>query len=152
MQTTSALAFVLLAPFFHIPASADSPSVTGRPVGLPMAHWSDDFSFGIQFSAPVSEIRADAIHPADAVVAYPDNSSGTRWRFRATPAWSADMRIRIGVNPDPATGPECTGGNVCSQSGSPLEAAVVINVPARPPDRTWVSCDAGSVWAGAPDS
>lgn len=126
-------------------------AMKGQPIGVPLAHWSEDFSFGIRFSAPVAAIAREALHPPEAILdATPDNAEGTRWRFRIRPAWSADARIRVGVNHRPGFAPTCTSDNVCGEAGEPLAAAVIVNVPARPPSRTWISCERGSVYAGPP--
>ena len=121
-------------------------AMNGQPIGVPLAHWSEDFSFGIQFSAPVATIGEEALHPAYAILdAQPDNSEGTRWRFRVRPAWSADARIRVGVDHSPGFAPACTPSNVCGAAGEPLGAAVIVNVPSRPPSR-WPArtrCTAG---------
>ena len=72
-------------------------TMKGQPVGVPLAHWSEGFSFAIQFSAPVAAIAGQPPHPPEAIVkAVPDNSEGTRWRLRVRPSWSADARIRVG--------------------------------------------------------
>ena len=43
-------------------------AMKGQPIGVPLAHWSEDFSFGIRFSAPVAAIAREALHPPEAIL------------------------------------------------------------------------------------
>jgi len=112
--------------FMHALAD-DSAPLTGKPVGVPPAHWSDDFSFGIEFSAGVASVPADAFIPALVIRVEPDNGSGTRWRVRVRAPWSADVTL------DLLAADHCVSGQtVCGTKGQPLSRGIRIRVPARP--------------------
>ena len=121
--------------------AAAEGTMRGKAVGVPPAHWSDPFSFGVVFSVPVRAIPDEAIDATARVVAVTvDNGKGTRWRFRIEPGWSADACIRIGAARPSGEAAVCGTGTVCGTGGQPLDAPVVVRVPARPTTATATVC------------
>lgn len=56
--------------------------------GVPPAHWSEEFSFGIEFTKPVRAIDEAAYQGGVVVGVHMDRSDGRRWRVRM--AWLVD--------------------------------------------------------------
>lgn len=109
-------------------ADAPTAALSAVAVGVPPAHWSEEFSFGIEFSAPVTAIPESAfISGSQIVLIAPDNSRQTRWHVRVKPGWSADANITLSASS------ECIPGeSVCATNGAALSTPVVVRVPARP--------------------
>ena len=105
-----------------------APPLRGAPVGVPLAHWSNDFSYGVRWSAPVRDLPREAFtHPHEVLSTNPDNGRGTRWHIRIHPGWSADAVIEI-----KASSTCIPGRTVCGFQGESLGVPVRIHVPARP--------------------
>ena len=101
--------------------------------GVPPAHWSEEFSFGIEFTKPVRTIGETAYQGAVVVDVQMDRSDGRRWRVRVRPGWSADSAFSL------LGGGSCADGVVCSDDGAPLSRGVVVRIPARPEGKVVVS-------------
>ena len=103
-------------------------ALTGEAIGVPPAHWSRDFSFGVRWSAPVRDLPREAFtYPHEIIGTHPDNSRGTRWHIRIRPGWSADAVIEI-----KASSTCIIGRTVCGARGETLHEPLRVRVPARP--------------------
>ena len=103
-------------------------ALTGEAIGVPPAHWSSDFSFGVRWSAPVRDLPREAFtKPHQVIHRSPDNGRGTRWHIRIRPGWSADAVIEIQASPT------CNPGRtVCGAKGETLRESIRVQIPARP--------------------
>ena len=130
---------------------ANTFRLTACLTGVPPAHWSDAFSIGIEFSAPVEELKLETFTTESATIigSWPDNGSNTRWRVRIRPGWSADAGITL-----QRTIACVNVADVCSSAGAPLSHPVRLRVPARPTGiatRT-PTCERNSAKEGPPSS
>ena len=131
-QRVIVTAAAVLAGLVASGAGGEPDAMTARAVGVPPAHWSEDFSFGIEFSRPVARLPPGAFYPNAAVIGTaPDNSAGTRWRVRVRAPWSADVRLVL------PGAPRCVPGRTaCGQGGDPLAEGFEVRIPARPGPET----------------
>ena len=101
--------------------------------GVPPAHWSEEFSFGIEFTKPVRTIGEAAYQGGGVVGVQMDRSDGRRWHVRMRPGWSADSEFFL------LGGDSCADGVACSVDGMPLARGVAVRIPARPEGQVVVS-------------